>query len=169
MGLIFSLRKNKKSYQTKDGEELDTPSLLRYYQHTTKRKDKMLDIDKEIVEVTNTCTCEEEDGTEAEWCFGCYEDALSMLSDTLKNWVKANGKPSTTIRIDGSLMGWQRLDGYAIKDLEDLPHALEINGDYRIEYRLDGKDLTAIRYSHDEPTGASFQFSFVPDEELLIY
>jgi len=92
-----------------------------------------------------------------------------VLSENLKNWVEANGKPSTTIRIDGSLMGWQRLDGYAIKDLEDLPHALEINGDFRIEYVRNGKDLTATRYSHDEPTGASFTFSFVPDEELLIY
>lgn len=61
-------------------------------------------------------------------------------------------------RIDGRGMTWQRLDRWTVVEATDVLQALVINGDYRLVVtRVEGEDeIRAVRYSHDEPTGASF-------------
>lgn len=128
-------------------------------------------MDKLTAELTNQCTCEGDEGEVLDYCYGdCYEDNLALVTEVINTWRSRNGDKatSTTIRIDGKAMTWERLDGHAIVDIEDIIKAVKINGDYRIAWKLDGDHLTATRYSHDEPTGCGFEFSFVPDELLLV-
>jgi hypothetical protein len=57
-------------------------------------------------------------------------------------------------------MGWTRASGNTkpIRGLEETFDALTLNGDYRLVFTLYNGDLSVTRYSHDEPTGASFTF-----------
>jgi hypothetical protein len=80
-----------------------------------------------------------------------------------------------TIRIDGEKMGWQRLDGYAIVEVIGRPNTpamenltdilletLRLNGDWTLVFKLSHEGrLSAVRYSHDEPTGAGFSVVFM--------
>lgn len=120
----------------------------------------------EKVVISNNCTCENEDGSYSEECFGCYEDAVAELDQLMKNWVEAQGNELTnTVRIEGSAMGWTRAEGYAVVEFDEVFNALKLNGDWTLTLKLEGATLTAVRTSHDEPTGASFTFAFVSDEE----
>jgi len=123
------------------------------------------------VTLTTDCHCEmydEEtgefvpsDGTE---CFGCYDtDWDDFIENAYNPWLAVIGADDATrIRIDGTGMGWQRRAGWASVSARDIHSAMTINGDWRIEYRFDGTALTAVRYSHDEPTGTGV-FTFTLD------
>lgn len=125
---------------------------------------------KDSATLSTDCSCVSEiPGEDFTDCLGCYDDDHALVTELFEAWIERNGDKATdTIRIDGKAMGWQRLDGYKIMEgykVKDLPTSLGLNGsDYRLEYELDGAELTATRWSHDEPTGAGFVFSFVPDE-----
>lgn len=114
---------------------------------------------KQQVELQSDCTCLNEDETTwSESCYGCYDDAVEDLKYLITEWADAQGKEFSNVRIDGSAMGWQRESGYAMTPLYRISEALSIRGDFRIVFTLESGTLTATRYSHDEPTGASFTF-----------
>lgn len=121
----------------------------------------------EWAEITTDCTCEDEDGNTATDCYGCYDEAVAYLSDYLiPEWVKQNGDNATDlVLVTGHGMGWQRLYGWTNARVGELLEAVTLNGDYRIRFELLDGILIAHRYSHDEPTGAKFEFAFVPDED----
>jgi hypothetical protein len=60
-------------------------------------------------------------------------------------------------------MGWQRRSGYALiressdKIASETLDKLKLNGDFTLELKLTGRACHVVRYSHDEPTGASFE------------
>lgn len=61
--------------------------------------------------------------------------------------------------IEGMDMGWRRLSGHIVVPFDKLAEAFSLNGDYRVVFTItEGKKdtLKAVRYSHDEPCGASF-------------
>lgn len=104
---------------------------------------------------------ETEDGTGYEpssECFGCYSDSVSLFnSEILEPWGKAtNCSEEDEVVIFGFAMGWQRQSGVGYTERNNLLEALTINGSYTITFKLEGDKLTAIRASHDEPTGATF-------------
>jgi len=71
--------------------------------------------------------------------------------------------------IQGEGMGWTRASGYIVVPPKQVVNALSLNGEYRIVLTVndeDATDLRAVRYSHDEPTGASFTFRPATDEEV---
>lgn len=120
----------------------------------------MQTLDKQTVELDNSCTCTEEDGSYADYCFGCWDDSKELYAEMLEDWKKAvSFSDEQVVRIDGRAMTWLRRDGYAIVDADRVLDALTINSDFRLVFTLDGAELTCIRYSHDEPTGASFSLS----------
>jgi hypothetical protein len=88
---------------------------------------------------------------------GCYEYKLEWLEEELNEYLEANGNPST-LQVNGSAMGWQRRSGYATceADYRKLLDTLTFSGDWRLRFIFDGNELRVQRYSHDEPTGASF-------------
>lgn len=61
-------------------------------------------------------------------------------------------------------MGWLRQSGFAecLSNPERITELLSLNAEFRLEFELIGKTLTARRWSHDEPTGTGlFTFSLV--------
>lgn len=110
-------------------------------------------MEKWQVELENTCTCSDEDGNYLEDCYGCFEDSLAMVDEMVTQWVNSIEFEGSAVRVDGTGMGWQRLSGYAETTIDDIPKSLYLNGEFRIVFTLDGNELSAVRYSHDEPTG----------------
>jgi len=103
-----------------------------------------------------TCVCSDEEGNYLENCYGCFDDSLEWVKEVINNWTEAINFDGTEVRVDGRAIGWQRLSGYLETTVDELPRALGINGEYRLVFTLDGSGLSIQRYSHDEPTGASF-------------
>jgi hypothetical protein len=122
-------------------------------------------IEKLIASVTTDCLCENEDGTPQEYCDNCYEWQKEDVFQLLGQWQLVNGvDESDPILIKGSGMTWQRLDGHKWTTMLELDGALALNGDFKIEWYLEGNDLTARRWSHDEPTGTGlFTFTHFKD------
>lgn len=113
---------------------------------------------KDTITTACTCTYEDDNGneTESSECFGCYEFDIDNLNYDLTEWAKANGyEDETLIRIEATGLGWERRAGYKDVKVEEIDKALFINGEFTITYEFsaDYKTLTAVRYSHDEPTG----------------
>ena len=126
--------------------------------------------------VTTECTCEvylgaEPDGTDltapADFCMGCAEDNREALQWLINTWLARQTIQSNRVRVYGVGMGWQRRDGWLITDVTSLLDSVRLNGDYTLNFTLNGKDLSAVRYSHDEPTGCQFAFKLITEEDEL--
>lgn len=124
-------------------------------------------LEKETLELSNNCTCEDEEGNYSDECFGCYDDSRSYLFDHIVPLWESRNKATDNIRIEGANMGWMHESGWLVTEAKNLLDALSINGDYTLVFTLEGADLKVMRYSHDEH-GASFEITFVPDEECLV-
>ena len=116
-------------------------------------------LEKLTATVTTDCLCEE--GDYEGYCEGtCFEWQKEDVFELLGLWKVRNGvTEDDNILIKGSGMTWQRLDGWKETDILNLDSALSLNGDFRIEWYLEGNELTARRWSHDEPTGTGL-FTF---------
>jgi hypothetical protein len=71
--------------------------------------------------------------------------------------------------VGASGVGWQRRSGYAIAkaDTDAIIKALSINGDFRLVFTYEDGEMSAVRYSHDEPMGTGkFEFRLATDDEL---
>ena len=130
-------------------------------------------IETTYAEITTDCVCETYDESNGDdWvpsatCYGCFEESLDDLHDNLVSpWLKDVGADwDSELVVKGEGMGWQRRAGWIVVTARDLHDALAIDGEYRVEYRFDGTDLKARRYSHDEPTGTGvFTFALAPDD-----
>lgn len=122
-------------------------------------------LEKITVTLQSDCICVEEDGTPYDECFGCWEDSIESFNELISAWRKNANIETDKVFIAGRGMTWQRLDGHATADLDTLYKALTIRGDFRLEFRLVGAELTATRYSHDEPVGCSFTFTPLSAED----
>ena len=119
-----------------------------------------------VASVSTDCQCQTFDEEAQDYvlsteCFGdCYEWQKEDVFELLGTWYLANGiEENDPILVKGSGMTWQRLDGHKWTNTMELDSALSINGDFRIEWYLNGTELTARRWSHDEPTGTGL-FTF---------
>jgi hypothetical protein len=122
-------------------------------------------IEKLTASVTTDCLCENEDGTPQDYCDNCYEWQKEDVFSLLGEWYLANGiDEDDPILIKGSGMTWQRLDGFKWTTPMELDGALSLDGDFRIEWYLEDGELTARRWSHDEPTGTGL-FTFIHHKE----
>jgi hypothetical protein len=116
--------------------------------------------------VSTNCECmdETEEGEEvpAAECHGCGEWMTEGALETLEEWLSRNEWPSA-VMIQGVAIGWQRRAGYALiratgdRIAQEVLNKLMLNGDFTLELKLTGRACHAVRYSHDEPTGASFE------------
>jgi hypothetical protein len=131
-----------------------------------------------VYTLSTTCSCEYHYDSDPlasnDECFGCYDDDKDNLVNALNTWIGA--LELSHIEVQGSNMGWTYAKGSATidADAEELIKVLKINGDFRLEVDLpEGDDLAefdfkVMRYSHDEPVGASFYISGLttcPDTE----
>lgn len=111
------------------------------------------------LELSNTCYCKNEDGTPSE-CWGCYDDNRAFIEERLDSWI--NREDIGALLIHGAGMGWTRAKkSFAISaGGETIIDALTITREYRLVFMFDDADnLTVMRYSHDEPTGATFEIT----------
>lgn len=123
---------------------------------------------KEVkIEIDSNCTCTDEYGDWAGECFGCWQDNVEIFNELLTEWKTVVGydEDKHVVWIEGRAMGWQRRSGHTAVVSERVLDALSINGDYRLVFKFDNHSLTCVRYSHDEPTGASFTFTIHTSEE----
>lgn len=119
------------------------------------------------LDLTSNCTCESLDENDnpipSEICWGdCYDIALENLDEqVLKPWLNHHDLDlSSELQVKGKGMGWQRVSATYEVLAEDLLDSLTFDGDWRLFFTLDDKhNLSVVRYSHDEPTGASFEVS----------
>ena len=116
--------------------------------------------------VSTDCQCqyldeETQEYLPADECFGdCYEWQKEDVFELLGTWYLANGiEEDDPIKIEAEAIGWQRRSGYKWTTPMELDGALALNGDFRIEWYLNGNELTARRWSHDEPVGTGL-FTF---------
>ena len=109
----------------------------------------------------NAPTCDEcqVEGVMADYCQdACYDyKHENWEADFFPTWLKLVGEPEHVL-ITGRAMGWQRQSGMAIVEAQwgRLYKALTINGEYTLKMTLEGENFKVVRYSHDEPTGATF-------------
>lgn len=116
-----------------------------------------------VCEVFNTDvdTCEEcgEAMVPTDNCMDeCWEYKKEDLKETIFPEFLARNNEPTSLRIEGKSMGWQSRSGYKEIDatFNELWSSLTLNGDWTLVFTLAGTSFTVFRYSHDEPTGASF-------------
>lgn len=119
--------------------------------------------------ITNECVCSsvDDDGTEIPslYCYDCYQESFDWSQTILEEW---SGDEYRKVLVNGYGMGWQRLDGHATVKVRNLLGMLSLDGSYRLDIvlRVNGTG-SVTRYSHDEPTGASFTLKLLPPRELL--
>lgn len=123
--------------------------------------------------VSTDCQCYYMDEDTGEYvypeCDECGEWMTEGALELIEEWLERNDYPDAVI-INGVAMGWQRRSGYALvreagsnKIAREVLNKLMLNGQFTIELKLTGRACHAVRYSHDEPTGASFELqAFTP-------
>lgn len=120
------------------------------------------------IKISSQCDCtvideitgEDRDSDE---CFGCHKDNVDLLiSEVLEPWMKANNlTESSTVKFSVMNLTWANRSGSGLVEVSDLlkgDYATIMRGDYTVYWTLVGDKLTAVRYSHDEPTGATYNF-----------
>jgi len=124
-------------------------------------------------ELDSDCSCEyyDEDtdtNIPSESCFGdCWTESKDDFTEhLLKPYLVVKGwEMDTPIKVASSRMTWQGIMGWAYTTPERLVDTLTLNGDFRLVFEFDGNDLTAIRYSHDEPMGTGKFVIELSDEQ----
>ena len=120
--------------------------------------------------LNNSCTCHEyTDGEPVEYCDGeCWAMGKEDLTELLNTWNDRLLEAGLYIQgrvvvIIGRNISWQHYSGTKTVafDADSVIDAMRLNGDFRLSFQLQGTELTAVRYSHDEPTGASFTFQLI--------
>jgi len=128
----------------------------------------MTTIEKQTVSVTTDCLCENEDGTPQENCYGdCYEWQKEDVFELLGQWYVLNKiEEDDPILIEVDKIGWTNASAYKWTTPMELDGALSLNGDFRIEWYLEEGtyNLTARRWSHDEPMGTGL-FTFTAHKD----
>lgn len=134
--------------------------------------------------LTNGCTCTQadEDGNEvldangypvsADYCYGCFDEAREAFDEVIVlPWLNNIGNSAEAI-VSYNGMSWRRTAGETYFQFdpadrgttgEGLVNLLSLNGDWTQYWTLTldderGASLSCLRTSHDEPTGASFEF-----------
>lgn len=107
-----------------------------------------------------TCSeCEGELRDIAEGCGGwCWDEAVTFGEYAIEDYLKSVGNPRH-LRIEGRAMGWQRRSGWTDVPAtwQKIREALSLDrADFRLSFKVEDSEMTATRYSHDEPVGATF-------------
>jgi hypothetical protein len=116
-------------------------------------------------EISSDCSCEvyDEDtdtSSPSDECFNCFaDDKDNFKYEILQPWLEANGwDEDTVVYVFSGNMNWNRVAGWTNVYAKEAIDCLTLNGDFTLRYKLDGKNLTCVRSSHDEH-GALFTFS----------
>jgi len=137
----------------------------------------MTETQKYTCTITSDCTCEiydedtdstklDEYGEPArpEYCYGeCYTEAVYDFTDNfLPMWLDYHklDKDGKVLLFAGGI-GWNKVSATGFVDVSDIHKVMQIDGDFRNVFTIEGGELYAIRYSHDEPVGSG-KWNFQP-------
>jgi hypothetical protein len=138
-------------------------------------------------EVTTNCVCTQVDdeGDEvldergnsipSDDCHGwCWDDMVYDFTDNmLGQWLAYFERDdSALLRIEGRGMGWRRTGGHTYCVARDTLDALGLeHTDYTLAFTWHAEThaFTCVRYSHDEPVGASFTIRLATDAEVELF
>jgi hypothetical protein len=116
-------------------------------------------------EISSDCSCEvyDEDtdtSSPSDECFNCFaDDKDNFKYEILQPWLEANGwDEDTVVYVFSANMNWNHVAGWTNVYAREAIDCLTLNGEFTLRYKLDGKNLTCVRSSHDEH-GALFTFS----------
>ena len=116
-------------------------------------------------EIGSTCICENYDedtdtSSPSNECFGCFDDEKDNFKyEVLNPWLEANGwSEDTAVYVFSGNMNWNKVAGWTNIRASEAVDCLTLNGDFTLRFKLEGKDLTCVRSSHDE-LGALFTFT----------
>jgi len=121
-------------------------------------------------EVTTDCKCTDENeqpitGDCWGWCIQfAEEDVAFLIEEWLERNQVTNDPDEVTVLITTEAMNWNNVSAHAISKADTLIEKLRINGDYRLRFKLQRTELSIVRYSHDEPTGALFTVGIIVDD-----
>lgn len=83
-----------------------------------------------------------------DWEYADSKDEIVLAFETLGD----------TLGVEGSNIGWMHSTGAGQVQSHEAWRFLSINGDYRLVVEVGEDEIIVRRYSHDEPTGATFKF-----------
>ena len=130
--------------------------------------------------ITTDCTCQavDENGDYIEDAQGnplpseactheCWDWQADDLDSYLQDWLADNdADKETDVYISCHSQRWTRTGFRALIKAEKILSALSLNGDFRLEFRIDKfGQLSATRYSHDENAGTAPFFIRVATDE----
>jgi hypothetical protein len=130
---------------------------------------QMLTVEKIEATLSSDCSCvefdEDENESQASECWGCWDDNLSWVNESvIYPWMAANDyHEKTPIKIVSPNLGWMRRAGYKDTYVDDIVNSLTINGEFTLNFTLTGGKLECVRSSHDE-MGAYFEFELREEE-----
>ena len=90
------------------------------------------------------------------------------IEDELEDWEWADAKDELvlafetlgdTLQVEASGIGWTRERGLGVLESHNAWRVLTIDGDFRLVAQIDDDVITVVRYSHDEPMGATYKFT----------
>jgi hypothetical protein len=102
----------------------------------------------------------------------CWEWQADDLDSYLQDWLADNDSDKETeVFISCDSQRWTRTGFKALVKAEKILSALSLNGDFRLEFRIDKFGvLDVTRYSHDENTGtAPFIIRIATDEDRELF
>jgi hypothetical protein len=88
----------------------------------------------------------------------CWDYQVEDVNEAfLPMWTEKVGIDKTDlVDVSSASVRWTREPFRVITQVENILAVLYFGNQYTLDFTLDGNSLTVVRYSHDEPTGASF-------------
>jgi hypothetical protein len=122
--------------------------------------------------ITTNCTCQAVDDN-GDWLLDesgepvpadncrdgdCWNDQEYDIKEAfLPMWTEKVGLGMTDlVSVSSEATRWTHEPFRAITQVENVLAVLYFGNQYTLDFTLNGTSLTVVRYSHDEPTGASF-------------
>jgi hypothetical protein len=88
----------------------------------------------------------------------CWDYQVEDVNEAfLPMWTEKVGIDKTDlVDVSSESTRWTHEPFRAITQVENILAVLYFGNQYTLDFTLDGTSLSVVRYSHDEPTGASF-------------
>jgi len=115
-------------------------------------------------EITNECTCVQEDGEPQTYCYGdCWEMSVEDFTNVTEELRKANDTDYWKVE---DLQLWNRkVSGYFHADkVEDILRGMAVNGSWTIRYSVFA-DRIEYSCSHHDSMGSASTLRAVTEEE----